>query len=97
MPYRKISRDIKLAAIHLYEQELLPLDDILDCFGFHEHTFYCILALWRETGDVVKHNFGAPGRPWILHLDDVDYLLHLIRQRPDWFLDELLNLLRSYA
>ena len=40
-------------------------------------------------------NFGAPGRPRILHLDDVDYLLHLIRQRPDWFLDELLNLLRS--
>ena len=65
MPYHKISRDIKLAAIRLYEQELLPLNDILDCLGFHERTFYRILALWRETGDVVKHNFGAPGRPRI--------------------------------
>jgi transposase len=95
MPYRKISRDIKLAAIRLYERELLSLDDILDCVGFHERTFYRILALWRETGDVVRHNFGAPGRPRILHFDDIDYLLRLIRQRPDWFLDELLNLLRS--
>ena len=55
MPYRKISRDIRLAAICLYEQELLPLDDILDCLGFHECTFYRILALWRGTGDVIKH------------------------------------------
>ena len=37
MPYYKISSDIKLAAIHLYGQELLPLADILNCVGFHEH------------------------------------------------------------
>ena len=95
MPYRKISSDVKLAAIRLYKRELLPLDDILDCLGFHERTFYHILALWHETGDIVKHNFRAPGQPWILHFDDIDYLLRLISQRPDWFLDELLNLLRS--
>jgi len=28
-------------------------------------------------------------------LDDIDYLLRLVRQRPDWFLDELLHLLET--
>jgi len=28
-------------------------------------------------------------------LDDIDYLLRLVRQRPDWFLDELLHLLKT--
>lgn len=95
MPYRTISRDVKLAAIRLYERDLLPLDDILDCVGFSERTFYRILALWRDTGDVVKHTYGTPGRPRALHFDDVYYLLRLIQQRPDWFLDELLGLLKT--
>ena len=34
MPYHKISCDIKLAAIKLYEGEFLALHDILDCVGF---------------------------------------------------------------
>ena len=92
MPYRKISSVIKLAAICLYEWELLPLNDILNCLGFHEHTFYCILALWRETGDVVKHNFGAPGRPQILHFDDIDYLLRLHQQNIVVLFSELYQL-----
>lgn len=95
MPYHKISRNIKLAAIRLYEREILPLDDILECMGFRKRTFYRVLALWRETDDVVKHMNGAAGRPRLLHFDDIDYLLRLIRQRPDWFLDELLTLLRN--
>jgi len=97
MPYRKISRDVKLAAMKLYDGGFLPLDDILDCVGFSERTFDRIHALWVATGDVVKHRFGPPtqGRPRILHVDDVDYLVRLIQQRPDWFLDELLNLLET--
>jgi hypothetical protein len=39
MPYRKISRDLKLAAMNLYDRELVSLDDILDCVGFSERTF----------------------------------------------------------
>ena len=31
MPFCKISQDVKIAAINLYEKELLSLDDILDC------------------------------------------------------------------
>ena len=47
----------------------------------------------RETGDVVRHNYGAAGRPRTLHFDDVHYLVWLINHCPDWFLDELLDLL----
>ncbi|KZT24285.1 hypothetical protein NEOLEDRAFT_1032120, partial [Neolentinus lepideus HHB14362 ss-1] len=33
------------------------------------------------------------GRLCLLHHDDVQYLLELVKHRPDWFLDELLSLL----
>lgn len=96
MPYRKISRDLKFCAMRLYEHEILTLEEILDCVGFSEHTFYRILSLYRTTGDVVKHSLGtSAGRPRLFHFDDIDYLLRLIGQRPDWFLDELLNLLKT--
>ena len=95
MPYRKISRDLKLAAMNLYERGLISLDDILDCVGFSERTFYCMLSLWRETGNVIKYTHGLRGRPRLLVFDDLQYLLHLFRHCPDWFLDELADLLHE--
>jgi transposase len=89
MPYRKISRDVKLAAIRLHRRAHLPLADILDCLQISESTFYRILQLWKTTGDVVRPTFGIRGRPRIMHFDDIDYLKRLIGHRPDWFLDEL--------
>ncbi|KAG2352027.1 hypothetical protein BDR07DRAFT_1440068 [Suillus spraguei] len=68
MPFRKISRDVKLAAVKLHEQNILSLEQILDCVGFSEHTFWRMIKLWRETGDVVQHSYGAPGRPRTLIL-----------------------------
>ena len=47
MPFRKISRDLKLAAVRLYECDLLPLVDILDCLWMSESTFYRVLELWN--------------------------------------------------
>ncbi|KAJ7600245.1 hypothetical protein C8J56DRAFT_999645 [Mycena floridula] len=35
------------------------------------------------------------GRPQILLHDDLSYILRLVQFRPDWFLDELLNLLKK--
>ena len=84
-----------MAAIRLYERDLLPLPDILDCLQFSKRTFYRILDLWRTTGNVVKRTYGIRGRPRILHYNDIDYLKRLIRHRPDWFLDELLFLLKT--
>ena len=95
MPYRKISRDVKLAAIRLYEGDFLELEDILDCLRLSRRTFYRILDLWRTTGDVVRRTYGIRGRPRILHFNDIDYLKRIIRHRPDWFLDELQDLLQT--
>ncbi|KAG1852245.1 hypothetical protein DFJ58DRAFT_634287, partial [Suillus subalutaceus] len=71
----------------------LSLHDILTCVGFSESTFWRVLKLWRETGDVVSPTCSLRGRPRILHCNDVLYLIRLIRHRPGWFLDELLELL----
>ncbi|KAJ8591088.1 hypothetical protein M405DRAFT_814863, partial [Rhizopogon salebrosus TDB-379] len=54
--------------------------------------FWCILRLWRETGDVVSISNRIRGRPRILQCNDVLYLIRLVRHRLEWFLDELLVL-----
>ena len=95
MPYRKISQDVKLAAIRLYEGNFLELEDILDCLRLSRRTFYHILHLWRTTGDVIQRTHGIRGRRHILHFDDIDYLKRIIQHRPDWFLDELQDLLQT--
>ena len=95
MGFRHISRDVKLAAIRLYELNLLSLEDILQCVGFSERTFYRILALWCETGDVVKPTKTRLGRPRSLDYNNLQYLLILVQDNPDYFLDELLDLLKK--
>jgi transposase len=93
MGYRKVSPDVKLAAMKLYEQDILTLNQILDCVSFSERTFWRIWKLYNNTGDVEPPTCTTRGRPRKLHFDDITYLLALVRQRPDWFLDELLHLL----
>ena len=95
MVYRKISADVKLAAMRLYEQNILTLDQILDCVGFSERTFWRVWKIYSLTGDVEPPTCTTRGRPRKLHFDDITYLLALVRQRPEWFLDELLDLLDS--
>jgi hypothetical protein len=94
MVYRIIHRDVKVAAIQLAERQLLPLDDILLCCGFSRRTFFRIMKLWRETGDVVNEP-AMRGRIRTLHFTDIHYLKQLIRQNPDYFLDELLRMLKT--
>ncbi|KIJ96794.1 hypothetical protein K443DRAFT_75646, partial [Laccaria amethystina LaAM-08-1] len=95
MVYRKISADVKLAAMRLYEQNILTLDQILDCVGFSERTFWRVWKIYGLTGDVEPPTCTTRGRPRKLHFDDITYLLALVCQRPEWFLDELLDLLNS--
>ncbi|KAG2032236.1 hypothetical protein BDR03DRAFT_815458, partial [Suillus americanus] len=97
MGFRKISRDVKLAAIRLHERNLLSLPDILDSCGFSERTWFRILRLWRETGDVVNRQPSAVmrGRLRALDREDIDCLFRLVRQNPNYFLDELMHLLAT--
>ena len=98
MVHHTIHRDVKIAAIQLSERQLLPLNDILLCCGISRSTFYRIMKLWRETGDVINEPVLPRllrGRYRSLHHTDIHYLLQLIRQNPDYFLDELLRLLKT--
>lgn len=95
MPGRHISCDVKVAAVRLHERDLLDVNDILDCCGFSCRTWFRVLKLWRETGDVVSPRMGQPGRKRLLICEDLDYLLTLIRDNSDYFLDELLKLLET--
>ncbi|KAG2361203.1 hypothetical protein BDR07DRAFT_1509278 [Suillus spraguei] len=73
MGFRKISRDVKLAAIRLHERDLLSLRNILDSCGFSERTWFRILKLWRETGDIVNHQPTLRGRLCALDHEDIDF------------------------
>jgi transposase len=79
----------------LYERELLPLDTILDVLEMSRSTFFRVRKLWRETGDVISHKTSLRGRLRALNYNDIQYLLLLIEQNPDYFLDELLYLLTT--
>ncbi|KAF9490411.1 hypothetical protein BDN71DRAFT_1400019, partial [Pleurotus eryngii] len=49
--------------------------------------------LWNKTGNVVSHRLPHQGRLQLLEHADVDYLIKLICQNPNYFLDELLVML----
>ena len=93
--FHKISHNMKIAVLNLHKNGILPLPDILASVGFSKSTFYCVLQLWQDTGNVVSHQHGNKARcPHLLHFNNVQYLLQLVWHWPEWFLDELLNLLK---
>ena len=95
MPYHFIPRAIKISAIKLHEHELLPLDTILVIMEMSRSTFFRIWKLLHETGDMISHKTSLRGRLWALNYDDIQYLLLLVEQNPDYFLDEMLYLLKT--
>jgi hypothetical protein len=46
-------------------------------------------------GDVVNPKPTLHGRICLLDVDELQYLLHLVRQNPNYFLAELLHLLKT--
>lgn len=95
MVNRRISKDLKEAAIKLYLRGYLELPVILECCGLSRATFFRALKLYRETGEVARPRAGLDGRPRKLHQEDLQYILSLVRARPDFFLDEILKLLTT--
>jgi len=63
------ARDIKFAAVRLYQDEILSMAAILDYLSMSRSTFYRLYALGLAT---VRHRNGTRGRPRILHFYDVD-------------------------
>lgn len=95
MGYRKIEDQVKLATLRLWDAGLLPLPTILGAVDFFESTFWRALKLWRDIGRPSKPPSIQRGQPRLLHRDDLTYLLTLICCRPQFFLDELQDLLCS--
>lgn len=58
-------------------------------------TFFRVQKLLHETGHVISPKASLPGRLRTLNYDDIQYLLVLIQQNPDYFLDELTHLLKT--
>ncbi|KIK14883.1 hypothetical protein PISMIDRAFT_116270 [Pisolithus microcarpus 441] len=96
MVFHAISHNMKLAAIHLYKHGLVDFLDILEVCDMSSCTFYQILKLWQETGDVMKPlDKNKWGWPCLLDCEDIEYLVQLICQKPNYFLNELLHLLQT--
>ena len=93
MEYCVISWDVKIAAVRLYECELLGLENILDCFSCC--TWFRVLRIWCETGDVIMEKSSLWGCLCNIDQDNLCYLLMVIRNNPDYFLDELLHCLET--
>ena len=93
MAYRKISRDVKFAALRLYKRRLLLLRMILECIGISKRTFHRIMQLWRRAGDIVQHSFGNQGRPRLFRYSDIKYMKQIIGHRPDLFMLQGLHIL----
>jgi len=55
MSFHKISRNIKIAAVCLYQDEILSLAAILNYLLMSQSTFYHLYALWLATEDVVHY------------------------------------------
>jgi hypothetical protein len=53
------------------------------------------MHLWNTTGDILPPRASLHGCVRNLDHDDLGYLLVLIHQNPDYFLDELLHLLET--
>ena len=79
----------------IHKHGILSVAQIIDCLQISHRTFYRVLELWHTTGDIIQHTNGVHGHPRILHFDDIDYLNRIIKHHPDWFLDELLSLLKT--
>ncbi|KAG2030017.1 hypothetical protein BDR03DRAFT_879419 [Suillus americanus] len=74
MGNRKISADLKFAAIRLHGQGILRLSEILNCVGFSRMTFYRIKKLYNNTGNIVKPRSQYTGCPHIFNLEDLHYI-----------------------
>jgi hypothetical protein len=51
--------------------------------------------MWRDTGDVANHLRGVHGHMHHLECEDIEYLLELVHDNPNYFLDELVSLTRT--
>ncbi|KAF8812903.1 hypothetical protein BYT27DRAFT_7085843 [Phlegmacium glaucopus] len=96
MVYRKISDDLKEAALQLDAHGRDSVYDIAAIMGFSIRTFYRARRQKLRTGSVAKQQAIGRGRPRTLLRCDCDYLLQLARYKPTLFLNKYSRRLEWY-
>ena len=81
MGYEFMSKLQPFSSMDLYEHNLIPFHLILDCCDFSEWTWYQVLQLYCETGDVINPKPSLCVHIHLLDIDDLQYLLCLVRQK----------------
>jgi transposase len=96
MVYRKISTDLKEAAIRLKSRGRDTDYEISQIVGFSTRTLYRARRQKLLTGSAAPAQAVGRGRPRSLLMRDCDYLLRLARHKPTMFLDEYARRLQRY-
>ncbi|KZP32085.1 hypothetical protein FIBSPDRAFT_723430 [Athelia psychrophila] len=87
MGNQKISNDLKDAALRM-EDRGYTTEEILDIAGFSKSTLSRTRRTKRLTGSVAKAPAIGRGRPRVVQMMDIKYLINLARHNPTLFLDE---------
>jgi transposase len=96
MVYRKISTDLKEAAIRLKARGRDTDYEISQIVGFSTRTLYRVHRQKFLTGSAAPAQAISRGRPRSLLRRDCNYLLRLARHKPTLFLDEYARQLQRY-
>ncbi|PPQ83379.1 hypothetical protein CVT24_001450 [Panaeolus cyanescens] len=88
MVYRKISTDLKEAALKLKAQGRDTLEEIREITGISLRTLYRAQQQKQLTGSAAPALPIGCGRPQTLLRRDAEYLLSLAQHRPTLFLNE---------
>jgi transposase len=96
MVNRRISDDLKMAALRLHARGRDSLREILRIVKFSRKTFNRAQRRYRLTGSVAKAEVIGRGCPQKSLHADVQYLLRLAHHKPTLFLDEYQQRLKTY-
>ncbi|TFK68880.1 hypothetical protein BDN72DRAFT_870819 [Pluteus cervinus] len=96
MGNRRISNDLKGAAVRLKNRGRDTDEETTKIVGFSVRTVYRTLRQKRLTGSVAKAQAIRRGRPRTLAQADADYLVALACHKPTLFLDEYRGRLERY-
>jgi transposase len=96
MVFRKISDDLKEAAVRLKERGRDTDEEIGEITGMSKRSIYRAQERKWLTGSVAPALAIGRGRPRYLTREDSDFLLQLARHKPSMFLDEYMHKLNEF-
>jgi transposase len=96
MGNRRISNDLKEAAVRLMNRGTYTMEEITAITRISRRTLFRVARQKRLTGSVAKTVAVGRGRPRSLVHADAQYLLSLARHNPTLFLDEYHDRLQRY-